>query len=349
MSTLILPAAGRSSRFPGMRPKWLLTMPNGLLMFEQAISKLDLKSFDHIILVCLREHIESYLTEEKLNLIINNFNHNNFSALILEFPTSSQAETVALALSKADISGPFLVKDCDNEFSFNWSGANQVATLDLNNVDFVDAKTKSYVATDSFGSILNIIEKKVISSTFCCGGYGFESAREFIEHYDSINSQGEIYISHIIFSMIMAGVQFKISTASDYCDWGTLREYDDYKSSFLTVFCDIDGVLLINGSKFSPNGWKTDPIIDNIRVLSLLQKRGRLYLVVTSSRPASDISYISKILLDNGLVPDQYVMDLPHCKRVLVNDYAATNPYPSALCINIERDSKKLSLFLDSI
>jgi hypothetical protein len=26
--TLILPVAGKSSRFPNMRPKWLLTMPD---------------------------------------------------------------------------------------------------------------------------------------------------------------------------------------------------------------------------------------------------------------------------------------------------------------------------------
>jgi len=39
MKTLLLPVAGKSARYPGMRPKWLLTMPNGKLMIEQSVCK----------------------------------------------------------------------------------------------------------------------------------------------------------------------------------------------------------------------------------------------------------------------------------------------------------------------
>ena len=37
MTTLILPVAGKSSRFKGLRPKWLLTMPDGKLLIEKSI------------------------------------------------------------------------------------------------------------------------------------------------------------------------------------------------------------------------------------------------------------------------------------------------------------------------
>lgn len=46
MKTLILPVAGRSSRFPGMRPKWLLTMPDGKLMLEKAVERLDMSDYE---------------------------------------------------------------------------------------------------------------------------------------------------------------------------------------------------------------------------------------------------------------------------------------------------------------
>ena len=36
---LLLPIAGRSSRFPNMKPKWLLTHPNGNFMIDESISK----------------------------------------------------------------------------------------------------------------------------------------------------------------------------------------------------------------------------------------------------------------------------------------------------------------------
>ena len=47
MKTLILPVPGRSSRFPGMRPKWLLTMPDGKLMLEKhVVWKVAVKGID---------------------------------------------------------------------------------------------------------------------------------------------------------------------------------------------------------------------------------------------------------------------------------------------------------------
>ena len=41
---LLLPVAGKSSRFPGLRPKWLLTLPNGQLMIERSLSGLKLEN-----------------------------------------------------------------------------------------------------------------------------------------------------------------------------------------------------------------------------------------------------------------------------------------------------------------
>ena len=48
MKNLLIPAAGKSSRFPNMRPKWMLTHPNGNMMFVESISGLDLSEFENI-------------------------------------------------------------------------------------------------------------------------------------------------------------------------------------------------------------------------------------------------------------------------------------------------------------
>ena len=42
-------------------------------------------------------------------------------------------------------------------------------------------------------------------------------------------------------------------------------------------------------------------------------------------------------------------MNLPHGRRILVNDFSNTNPYPSALAINIERNSQELSNIFSNI
>lgn len=349
MSTLILPAAGRSSRFPGMRPKWLLTMPDGKLMIEKSVSLLDMSAFSEVVLICLREHVEQYLTERSLVEICNGFGHPKVRTVILDQPTASQSETVAVGIRQGGIEGPIFIKDCDNEFAYSFKGGNEIAVLDLNRVGLIDAKNKSYVATDGLGNVLNIVEKQVISNKFCCGGYGFRDAQEFCRHFDKVPSETEKYISHIIYDMLMSGTRFQIGDADGYTDWGTVREYRHYQRSYITLFCDLDGVLFKNGSKFGANGWETAPIQENLRAIAQLQREDRLYLVVTSCRPRTEEAYVTENLGRFGVKVDQFVMGLPHSRRLLVNDHSLTNPYPSAISVNLDRDSEKLSVILEAL
>ena len=349
MKTLILPVAGKSSRFPGMRPKWLLTMPDGKLMLEKAVEKLNMSDYDRVVVVCLKEHLVSYLSFETFESILKNLGHHNVDSCVLEEETFSQSETVAMAIKKTNIQGAFFVKDCDNVFDFRWEGGNEIAVLDIHKIELVDAKSKSYVDVDALGFVTNIVEKHVISNYFCCGGYGFSDAEKFLRHVRTIKSQKEVYLSHVIYSMIMEGDSFRVNQASHYLDWGTLREYRHYMKSFITIFCDVDGVLLENGSKFGKKGWLTEPISENLDTISRLQASSMLYLVITSSRPESEKGYIAKRLAEFKVYPDQYVMGLPHTRRVLVNDFSLTNPFPSAISVNVERDSKLLSSILDAM
>ena len=60
MATLILPCAGKSTRFENTRPKWSLTHPCGELMLIQGIKGLELNKYDKIIPIFLKEHLEDY-------------------------------------------------------------------------------------------------------------------------------------------------------------------------------------------------------------------------------------------------------------------------------------------------
>lgn len=350
MSTLILPVAGKSSRFNDMRPKWLLTMPDGKLMYEKSIESLEVDKFDRVVVTCLKEHIEKYVSLEKLKDSAKKNIDKRIEFLVLDKPTASHSETIYETLTKMSIKGSFYLKDCDNIFSTSYISENSIAVISLNDIDLVDAKNKSYVDVDVFGNVENIVEKNVISNLFCCGGYSFNDANEFIENFNDIQNQNidndEIYISHIIYNMLLKGKTFKIHKADNYIDWGTEREYRHYCKKFITVFCDVDGVLLKNGAKFSPNGWATDSIKSNVESFASLQKQGVLYFVITTSRPKSEIPYITDKLSELGLNVDAFLTDLPHTKRVLVNDFSKTNPYPSSIAINLERDSEELSNYL---
>ncbi|MCX9536333.1 hypothetical protein IG535_18420, partial [Vibrio cholerae] len=154
-------------------------MPDGKLMIEKSIEKLDLSVFDKVVIVCLQEHLEKYTTAE---MVIESFTSSTSivpELVILKEPTSSQSETIYQAVKQGNIEGSIFIKDCDNVFSCQPEPINSVMAIDLNKIDLVDAKNKSYIEVDSLGRISNIVEKEVISNYFCCGGYSFVSASDF--------------------------------------------------------------------------------------------------------------------------------------------------------------------------
>jgi choline kinase len=346
MKTLILPVAGRSSRFAGTRPKWMLTMPDGRLMIEQSVEGLSLASFDRVIVVALAEHVEKYTSLARMTSLLKQGICEHVEILLLDEATASQVETIAVALEKAHVMGDFFVKDCDNSFQVDYPGGNVVAVVDLHSAAKVNAANKSYVQTDPLGLVKNIVEKHVISNFFCCGGYGFASVETFLAHWSRLKTHENLYLSHVIFSMIMEGVEFQTVTAQAYCDWGTLDDFRSYCDQRLVVFCDIDGVLFKNSSKFARDGWTYSPLQKNIDALVKIQGTGDLYLVVTTSRPEALKVELDRELTAAGLKVDQFVMGLPHGARYLVNDFSATNPFPSAVAINLERDSTTLEAYL---
>ncbi|QUM91338.1 hypothetical protein HWV03_03155 [Moritella sp. 36] len=322
-------------------------MPDGKLMIEKSIEQIDLDIFDRIVIVCLKEHLEKYTTELMVKDSFFKTTGREPDVVILDKETTSQSDTIYQAIKIGNINGAIFIKDCDNTFRCKPEPINSVTTVDLNNIELVDAKNKSYVEVDSLDVISNIVEKEVISNYFCCGGYSFSSSIEFCNTFENLTSNSEIYISHVIYKMLMNNEEFIRKSAYDYIDWGTLREYRHYCKKHLTIFCDVDGVLLKNGSKFSENGWKTQGIIDNLLKIKELQKDGFLFLILTSSRPETEIEYTINELSKSGVRVDRCLFGLPHTRRVLVNDYSMTNPYPSAVSINLERDSATLAQFFD--
>ena len=352
MKTLILPVAGKSSRFPGMRPKWLLTMPNGQLMLEQSVSGLNLSQFDRIVITALGEHIEQYADEERLIISLKKNIRHDVELLKLNSPTQSHAETIAETIINKSITGSIFLKDCDNYFTLNHIADNCIATLSLNKIDLVDAKNKSYVKVSQTGFVESIVEKHVTSSDFCVGGYSFKSAQKFLAAFEKLKTQlgttDNIFISHVIQVMLLNNEIFTNIEVGDYVDWGTLREYRHFCRRYMTLFCDIDGVLLLNGGKFSKSGWDTAPLLENCRLIHELQTQKRIYLVITTSRPEAERENLLKKLREVYIYPDQLVMGLPHAARFMINDYSNTNPFPTAHAINIERDSGRLISLMEN-
>jgi hypothetical protein len=345
---VILPVAGKSSRFPNVRPKWLLTNPNGNFMIVDSILGMELETITSLNLIYLKEH------EDKFNFkkgLLENLKKYNLDSLInfieLENETSHQVETIQLGLKSIGKDISFLIKDCDNSFKVNITSTenNFVSYCKLENLKGSDVASKSYLQLDTMDVISNIVEKKVISDKFCCGGYYFKSSYEFLE-YSNIQSSNS-FVSDVVFNMILNTKTFVGMECSDYEDWGTMVEWQKYKNTFKTLFVDIDGTLIENSSAYlTPYIGETNPLSENINYLKELIATNRVELILTTSRPEEYRNITETQLSNLGLTYKHIIMGLQHSKRIIINDFSNTNPYKSCEAINIPRNSDNLKQYL---
>lgn len=347
---LIMPVAGASTRFAGMKPKWLLTHPDGNLMFFKALEGLNLDVVDEVVFICRDDHREQYRVDYIIErqLVAGGFPLS--WRLIAVPPTVSQPETVARGIRAGGIEGPIFVKDSDNHFKGDVRPGNIVSTMDLNRLTYIDAANKSYVELDAEERVTNIVEKRVISNTFCVGGYGFADARLFVEYFDRLVNDGALYVSHVIYEMLMDGHTFHSMPVDDFLDWGTLREWNRYKRQYGAIFLDLDGTVVENSGEFFEPYWGTTAAIaENVAAVNALFDSGKVRIIVTTSRKSSYEEQTRAQLARIGLRYHDIIFGVPHAKRVVVNDFSRTNPYQSAEAINLPRNAAILDQMLSDL
>ena len=116
MITLIIPCAGKSSRYPNIKPKWLFTHPDGKLMLEKSITPfLNNKKIKNKI-ITITKKIEK---EFKVKFLIKQIFGNKFKVLVLNSQTKSASETVMKTISHFKLRGQILIKDSDSFFMIN--------------------------------------------------------------------------------------------------------------------------------------------------------------------------------------------------------------------------------------
>ena len=200
MSTLIVPCAGRSTRFPGMSPKWLLRYPDGKIMLEKSIEGLDVNFFDDVIITIVKEHAEKFSADKILENIFHFKNSTKFHLCVLENFTSCQAETVSKTLELCGVKGNFAVKDSDNYIKISipiTDNRNFVTGINIETFpnEIRRLNSKSFLTVNEQGIILDIIEKK----RFCRCRDFLQCLSSFKFHKRSIQrnlSQSHNFISY---------------------------------------------------------------------------------------------------------------------------------------------------------
>jgi hypothetical protein len=339
---IIVPAAGLSTRFPNMRPKYTLTDFTGKMMFEKSIAPFIGKH--HITVGVLKEHEDQYHVGKYAEQEYGN----QISVVVLDQRTSGPADTVYQILKKINLDPEeeILIKDCDSFFEHEYQEGNYVCVSNIKDHEILKRlASKSFVIANDQGIINSIIEKQVVSDKFCVGGYKFESSALFIDAFEKLTDAHvkEIFVSHIIEECLNNNNIFKESIVSSYVDVGTAEEWFEYNDKAV-IFCDIDGTLI----KAQPrHAYYEDPVplVKNIERVQEMINQGST-VIFTTARPRHVEQRTREMLEQLGFKDFQLLSGLPNTKRILINDFNEANPHPRAIAVNIKRDNDNLGDYL---
>lgn len=342
---ILVPAAGLSTRYPNMRPKYLLYDYKSDLMLKNAVQQF-IGTNHRITVAILQEHADKFNAVEHIKAAIPHVN-----VIVLPEKTKGPADTVYQMLKWFDEEDfEFLVKDCDSFFTHDMPSGNYICVSNISDhVTLHKLSSKSFVKCNDQDIITDIIEKQVVSDTFCVGGYKFESAVQYKETFRKLSDSDQIdgiFVSHIIQDMLMHNKTFITSRVRNYIDVGTFDEWESYNDKPV-IFCDIDGTLIKAQSRFGDYNYDSDPIIlqENYNKIKEYHDKGAQIFFVTS-RETQYHSATNRMLKNLGFDNSFLIMGLNNSSRILINDYNEANRYPRAVAYNIKRDNDNLKDFM---
>jgi NDP-sugar pyrophosphorylase family protein len=206
--TIIIPMAGIGSRFLKLghaTPKPLICV-DGVAMFVRAAKSLPLKLAKKIIFVVQKKHIEEYSIDETIK---SEFSGMPIQVISIDKMTRGQAETVYIALEKADVSGPILIFNADSAFDSNIEDTIRHMSQDVAGAIqyFNDTDPRwSFIKCDNSGEVTETAEKKAISNLASTGLYYFASSKEYADEFEKLQLHlGEFYIAPIYNQLISRG------------------------------------------------------------------------------------------------------------------------------------------------
>lgn len=346
--TLLLPCAGKSSRYPGVRPKWMLTLPDGELALARAAESLPPRSYDRIVIAIRAEHENKYAATKLLKRIFGP----RAEIYALDCDTRGPADTVAQMIRLAGVTGAFAIKDADSFFDpSDLPEESFVALSDVRSAPHMtNVGGKSFAVLNENDLVVEMIEKSLASNFVSVGLYGFADAAAYLDAFDAVANQtgaNEIFVSHVINRAIADGMIVVPHRVSGLIDVGTLEDWRRHVRPRGSIVTDLDGVVFKNHSRYFAPFWEDEDevIVENVMALRHWQDRGA-QLIFMTARPETYRAKTEHALTAAGLHPHALIMDCRHGRRFLVNDHASSNPYPSAVGVSVERNSATLADYL---
>lgn len=252
-TTLILPMAGRGSRFSELgyeKPKPILSV-NGNPMILEAVDclpKTDNKTF-----ITLSDHVTKYHIDDILKK-----KYDGCHVIKIDSVTDGQACTCEIGISKTnlDLESPILISASDNGILYDNLEAQKLLnneTVDIivwsfrnNQSSKLSPNSYAWLDVDCDGNIKHVSCKKFIyddplNTHAIVGTMFFRKAKYFLEGLEknkeqNIKTNDEFYVDDIINQNIKSGLNVKVFEVKNYICWGTpndLKIYEYWKEHFI--------------------------------------------------------------------------------------------------------------------
>ena len=224
--SLLVPVAADKPEYANGLPYVFGLDKDGVIICIKSIMGLDLKQFDNVYFTVLRKHDEQFFIVDSLELQFKRLGVENAKVVVLDKPTYDQAETIYQTIQREKIEGGIFIKDADCYFKTEFNDANGIAIFPIEDLEILSPKDKSYVAVDDMYYITNIIEKAVVGHYISAGGYAIKNVDTFNTYYNRLRRYGKLYLSHIIYAMLLDKRTFRPMMVEEYKDWGTRNDWN---------------------------------------------------------------------------------------------------------------------------
>jgi len=242
-ATLVLPMAGRGSRFmvEGFsNPKPLLDVA-GKPMILRAVESIPHTQSQ--VFICLKEHLESYPVREQLEETFP-----GCKIVVIDDVTEGQACTCEIGILQAGLAPdePIMISACDNGVDYNkaaYKALEEDPTVDVIVWSFTNNPTGKHFpqmyawmdVDETNGDIRHVSVKKPLQGArhAIIGTMFFRRTDLYMKGLDAIyksntRTNGEFYVDNLLNPLIEMGHKVKVFEADAYICWGTPADYRTY-------------------------------------------------------------------------------------------------------------------------
>lgn len=216
MINIVIPMAGRGSRFQEAGyafPKPLIDI-HGKTMIEVVVDNLRPTVPHKFIFICQREHYEKY----DLHNIFKRATHNQFEVVQISGVTEGAACTVLCAAQYIDTEDGLVIANSDQYIEVKMdaflsaaekSGDGLIMTFPASHPKW------SYARVDDHNQVIEVAEKKVISSHATVGIYYYRHGSDFVKGAQemikkNIRHNNEFYVCPVYNELLLAGKKIGI-------------------------------------------------------------------------------------------------------------------------------------------